>query len=63
MSWQPAASQQMLRKRAGLLARVRDYFRREEVLEVETPIMSRYGNPDPAINSFRTDSDQHPEQY
>ncbi len=44
----------MLRTRADLLARIRDFFRQAGVLEVETPACSRYGVTDPAIESFTT---------
>jgi lysyl-tRNA synthetase class 2 len=63
VSRQPAASLHFLHQRAGLLAHVRDYFRREGVLEVETPILSRAGNTDPAISSFHTCSGQRPDRY
>ncbi|WP_245828669.1 EF-P lysine aminoacylase EpmA, partial [Solemya elarraichensis gill symbiont] len=53
----------MLRQRAGLLAQVRDYFRREGVLEVETPVLSRAGNTDPAISSFQTENAGGPSCY
>jgi lysyl-tRNA synthetase class 2 len=37
-----------------LLARIREYFRRHEVLEVDTPVLSPAGATDPAIQSFAT---------
>jgi lysyl-tRNA synthetase class 2 len=43
-----------LQVRAGLLAKIRDFFRQAGVLEVETPVCSRFGVPDPAIESFTT---------
>lgn len=39
--WQPSASLDTLRLRAGMLARVRGYFAAEGVVEVETPLLSR----------------------
>ena len=52
--WQPTASLDALRLRAVLLARIRDYFRRHAVLEVDTPVLSSAGVTDPAIHSFCT---------
>jgi len=52
--WRPSASLEMLRTRADLLARIRDFFRQAGVLEVETPASSRCGVTDPAIESFTT---------
>jgi len=50
--WQPSAGVDALRLRARLNALVREFFARREVLEVETPILSRAGNTDPNIASF-----------
>ena len=49
MNWQPAADLQMLRARAGLLGRVREFFLARDVLEVETPLLCSFGVTDPAI--------------
>lgn len=43
-----------LRQRAALNALIRDFFARRQVLEVETPILSRAGNTEPNIDSFQT---------
>ena len=53
--WQPTASPERLLARARLLQDIRSYFSDQDVLEVETPLISRAGNPDPEIRSFRTD--------
>jgi len=50
--WRPSASLHTLRKRAALLARIRTFFAHRGVLEVETPLLSRSGNPSPAIDSL-----------
>lgn len=51
-SWQPAASVDVLRARARMLAGIREFFAERDVLEVETPILSHAGNTDPHLESF-----------
>ena len=50
--WRPSASFETLRLRAALNARIRDFFARRGVVEVETPVLSMAGNTDPNIASF-----------
>lgn len=50
--WRPAASLDVLRARAVMLARIRQFFADRHVLEVETPILSPAGNTDPHLVSF-----------
>jgi lysyl-tRNA synthetase class 2 len=45
---------EVLRMRARLLARIRDFFRERDVLEVDTPVLSSAATTDPAIESFQT---------
>lgn len=45
---------QSSRARANLYALIREFFAKRNVLEVETPILSRAGNTEPNIESFRT---------
>jgi lysyl-tRNA synthetase class 2 len=52
--WRPSASHAALRRRAALLAGVRDFFAARGVLEVETPILSAAGVSDPQIESLVT---------
>jgi lysyl-tRNA synthetase class 2 len=52
MSWQPSAPMDALRLRASLNRLVREFFHARDVMEVETPMMSRAGNTDPNIASF-----------
>ncbi len=53
-NWQPTASMARLKARANLLQNIRTYFSIQQVMEVETPILSSAGNTDPEINSIRT---------
>lgn len=46
-----------LQQRARLFAYIRAFFAARAVLEVETPVLSPAGNPDPAIHSFSTTDD------
>jgi len=52
--WQPGASRQAIETRAALLADIRSFFSARGVLEVETPVLSRFGNTDPNIESLTT---------
>jgi lysyl-tRNA synthetase class 2 len=52
-SWQPSARPEVLRARADLLARIRAFFARLGVMEVETPIVSRAATSDPVLQSLR----------
>lgn len=52
MSYVLSASPDLLRLRAGLLARIREFFAERGVLEVETPALSTAGISDPAIESI-----------
>ena len=52
--WRPTATLEALQQRAALLARLRRYFAEQGVLEVETPLLSAAGIPDPHIPSFTT---------
>lgn len=49
--WHPSASVEMLRLRADLMNRVRSFFAAREVLEVETPLLSRAAITDPNLSS------------
>ena len=53
-NWRPTASYGQLQARAHLLQDIRDYFSSQDVMEVETPLLSMAGNTDPEIDSIRT---------
>lgn len=52
--WRPTGSLDALRARACLYAQIRGFFADAGVLEVETPLASRAGLPDPALESWRS---------
>lgn len=52
--WRPSAELSALRARAALLARVRAFFAERGVLEVETPVLSRFASTDSALESLET---------
>lgn len=54
VSWKPAASPAVLRRRARLMDDVRAFFRERGVLEVETPCLSPAAATDPHLHSLRT---------
>ncbi|WP_461538858.1 EF-P lysine aminoacylase EpmA [Spongorhabdus nitratireducens] len=52
--YQPSASLNVLKRRAQLLKDMRHYFDQEQVMEVETPMLSCAATVDPHIDSFST---------
>jgi lysyl-tRNA synthetase class 2 len=53
-AFRPSASLAALRARAELLSRIRAFFRSRDVLEVETPALSRHAVTDVHLASFST---------
>ncbi|WP_454785605.1 elongation factor P--(R)-beta-lysine ligase [Legionella sp. WA2024007413] len=51
--WQPSAPIEHLRQRAKLLAKIRSFFTERDYLEVETPIMARYGTTDVYLSNIK----------
>ncbi len=50
--WKSQCPLQTLKQRAFLMSAIREYFAQQNVLEVETPILSSAGNTDVNIESF-----------
>lgn len=54
-NWQPSADIATIKRRAQYLADVRRFFAQRDVLEVETPVLSRAAPTAPYMDSFTTD--------
>ncbi|MEE9424827.1 MAG: EF-P lysine aminoacylase EpmA [Methylococcales bacterium] len=57
--WQPACSLDILQFRAQMLSQLRVFFAQRNVLEVETPALYPFTNPDPMIEGFEVLETQH----
>jgi lysyl-tRNA synthetase class 2 len=53
MSWRPLATIETIRQRARIYREIRAFFEHRDVFEVETPLLSRFTNPDPQVASMR----------
>ena len=51
-NWQPSASRQNLKLRATALAALREFFREQQVMEVETPLLAKFSVTDPHLHSI-----------
>ena len=56
--WKTLCSLQVLKQRAFLLSKIREYFASQNVMEVETPVLSSSGNTDTNIASFTSEKIQ-----
>ena len=54
--WRPSCSLENLLERGRVLGVIRDFFRKKNVLEVQTSILAHYGVTEPTIASFKTNS-------
>jgi lysyl-tRNA synthetase class 2 len=52
MSWRPTATIENLQQRARIYREIRAFFAERDVLEVETPLLSKTTNPDPQVASM-----------
>jgi lysyl-tRNA synthetase class 2 len=53
LSWKPSISIELLRQRAQFLAKIRQFFTSRLYLEVETPVMARYGVTDVYLSNIK----------
>jgi len=56
--WQPTTSIEAIKERARMLQSIRAFFAQQNVLEVETPIISSTAITDPQLESFSTQYNQ-----
>lgn len=63
MNWQSSASIETLRLRAVLLRQTRDFFAARNVLEVETPLLSRSAITDPHLASAQVQLAELPDSF
>lgn len=54
--WRPTANLELIKLRAWLLKRVRDFFSQRDLLEVETPLLGQHTVSDPHLKSFTVGS-------
>ncbi|MRJ43120.1 MULTISPECIES: EF-P lysine aminoacylase EpmA [Idiomarina] len=54
-NWRPSASLELLQQRAALLRQLREFFWQRQVLEVDTPLLSRYGVTDVHLSNLQTE--------
>ena len=52
MSWRPLATIETIRQRARIYREIRTFFEHRDVCEVQTPLLSRFTNPDPQVASM-----------
>jgi lysyl-tRNA synthetase class 2 len=53
VSWHPTSSIEFLRKRADLIAKIRQFFVNRHYLEVETPYLAKYGVTDVHLSNIK----------
>jgi elongation factor P--(R)-beta-lysine ligase len=53
MTWQPSASFEILRQRAQILIKIREFFNQRNYLEVETPALARFGVTDVYLDNIK----------
>lgn len=53
LTWKPSASVDTLRRRAAIMAQIREFFKQRDYLEVETPVMAHYGITDPYLANIK----------
>jgi lysyl-tRNA synthetase class 2 len=61
--WRPMAGPVVAANRARLLKRAREYFETREILEVDTPILSKFAVTDPHVESLSASSAMDPRLF
>ena len=62
-NWRPTAGPGVAKNRARLLRRAREFFDAREILEVDTPALSKFAVTDPHIESLSASSLSEPELF
>lgn len=62
-NWQPSSGADAARRRAAIAERVRSFFKKHDVLAVDTPALSKYAISDVNIESLSVNSSIAPEIY
>jgi len=62
-SWRPMAGPGIAKSRAGLLQRARDFFVSRGILEVDTPVLSKFAVTDPNLESLSASSLSEPRLF
>lgn len=52
--WKPSASIELLKNKSAIINKVRNFFTELNYIEVETPIIARFGVTDPYLNNLTT---------
>ncbi|WP_439101270.1 EF-P lysine aminoacylase EpmA [Congregibacter sp.] len=52
--WRPGTTRAALQARSALFGKIRAFFAKRDVLEVDTPVLAAFGVTDPAIEPLRT---------
>lgn len=60
--WRPSATLTTLKQRAALLRAVREFFSQRDVLEVDTPLLSRFGVTDLHLENLTTELQAFPKR-
>ncbi|MEE8119392.1 MAG: EF-P lysine aminoacylase EpmA [Gammaproteobacteria bacterium] len=53
-NWHPALDKESLQARARLFSAVREFFKSRKVMEVDTPVLSRFASCDPNLHSLQS---------
>lgn len=61
--WRPIADLQVAKNRAAMLQRSRQYFTDHDILEVDTPALSKFAVTDPHIESLSAQSSMEPDLF